>query len=143
MQPLEGLKPMPNRARTALRLFMSLLFAFLTITSVGVIAQPQPSGLTNTSWLVTAKDYYEAAAGTSAVVTIYYFGTDGKATVYLTFVYAPPPQITYDPLLGWRTIYHDPETKTLKDSNGTYKQMGRSVVIKFSDHVVQATINDN
>ncbi|HKO61506.1 MAG TPA: hypothetical protein VJV03_10130 [Pyrinomonadaceae bacterium] len=106
------------------------------------LVQAQSQSLTTTEWIVTAKNYYEGQVGTS-VVAVYSFASEGRVTFYLTFVYAPPPQTTYDINLGWRTTYYNPEMKTLKDSNGVFERTGDSVVIKFSDHFIRATRNGN
>jgi hypothetical protein len=99
--------------------------------------------LENAEWGATASDYY-ASYARSPVTVLYKFGTQGRVKVLVSFVYAPPPQTTFDPVSGqWKTTVYTPAIQSVEDVNGTYKLAGSSIRIEFSDHVINATIKAN
>jgi hypothetical protein len=123
--------------------FMLLLIGLVILNATSIISAQNRSTQTNvenTAWKATAPIHYTSYY--SAATALYKFERQGKAEGFINYLDAPPPQTTYDPVLGWRTQYYNP-TIQRSDEKGEYRQQGTSIHIEFPDYVIDATINGN
>lgn len=116
--------------------------AVFCLSTICVSAQ-NTTLLENTEWGATTADYYTSFIP-PPVTVLYNFEKQGKAKVLVSFVYAPAPQTTFDPVTGqWKTQVYSPTIKSVSDFNGRYTPSDSSIRIEFSDHIINATIKDN